>query len=264
LQNLSIIDIILKGKTAMKYMTFNRSCSYAGIANLLEEYDVHYEDYEIAKALSIPYLFLYLKEEDCYVAGAMIQFQPWFNYFSNSLGFDYIVELFNPQSAIEYFDKNEKRCMLGIIIGTNSNSKHAVIFEGKEDEKYRFLNPKRKDSIEPDYYVFNNDELIKKLPLKFPMGYLVKNQKPAPFDISDQLFNSLQNIDNYHNKLIEFCSKEQDNKALIEARGTLFAPLLLDVLAMMELIEETALAIDIKNMQTKYLNEPFSKLPFIR
>ena len=27
----------------MKYMTFNRSCSYAGIADLLEDYDIHYD-----------------------------------------------------------------------------------------------------------------------------------------------------------------------------------------------------------------------------
>ena len=237
----------------MKYMTFNRSCSYVGFANLLEEYDLDYEDHEIIKALSIPYLFLYLRQEDCYVAGAMIQSQPWFNYFSNSLGFDYIEEWFSPQSAMNYFDKKEKRYMLGIIINANSNSKHAVVFEGKENEKYRFLNPRRKDSIEPDYYVFNKDELNKKLPSNFSMGYLFKNQKIIPFDATDQLQNSLQNIDKYHAKIAEFCSKEQDIKTRIEVRDTLFAPLLLDVLAMMELIGETALAIDIKNIRANYM-----------
>jgi hypothetical protein len=237
----------------MKYMTFNRSCSYAGIANLLEEYNFHYEDHEIIKALSIPYLFLYLQQEDCYAAGAMIQSQPWFNYFLNSLGFDFIEERFNPQSAVKYFDKNEKRCMLGIVINANSNSKHTVVFEGKENEKYRFLNPKRKDSIEPDHYVFNKDELNKKLPPNFPMGYLVKNQKIVPFDVTDQLLNSLHNIDEYQNKLVEFCSKEQGTKTLIEARDTLFAPLLLDVLAMMELIGEVDLVTDIKNIRAGYM-----------
>ena len=237
----------------MKYMTFNRSCSYAGIANLLEEYDLHYEDYEIIKALSIPFLFLYLQQEDCYAAGAMIQSQQWFNFFSNSLGFDYIEEWFNPQAAMKYFDKNEKRCMLGIIINENSNSKHAVVFEGKENEKYRFLNPRRKDSIEPDYYVLSKDELNKKLPPNFSMGYLLKNQKIIPFDATDHLLNSLHIIDKYQKEMVEFCSKEQDIKTLIDVRDTLFAPLLLDVLAMMELIEETALAVDIKNIRTNYM-----------
>ena len=45
-------------------MTFIRSCSYARIANLLEEHDIHYEDYEITKALSIPYLFHYRSQEN--------------------------------------------------------------------------------------------------------------------------------------------------------------------------------------------------------
>jgi hypothetical protein len=234
-------------------MTFNRSCSYAGFANLLEKYDIYYEDYEIAKVLSIPYLFLYLQEEDCYKAGAMIQSHQWFNYFSNSVGFDYVEEWHNPQSTIEYFDKNGRSCMLGIIIKTDSNSKHAVIFEDKENEKYRFLNPKRKDSIEQDYYVFNKDELIKKLPPNIVMGYLVKNQKIVPFNITDKLVCSVNNIENYKNKMIEFCSKKQDIKTLIETRDILFSPLLIDVLAMMELIGEASLAIDIKNIRDKYM-----------
>ena len=234
-------------------MTFNRSCPYAGFANLLEVYDLHYEDHEIIRALSIPYLFLYLQQEDCYVAGAMIQSQPWFNYFSNSLGFDYIEEWFNPQSAVNYFDKNEKRCMLGININADSDSKHTVVFEGKENEKYRFRNPRRKNSIEPDYYVFNKDKLNIKLPSNFPMGYLSKNQKIVPFDVTDYLQNSLQNIDKYHAKIVEFCSKEQDTKTLIEVRNILFAPLLLDVLAMMELIGEIVLAIKIKNIRASYM-----------
>ena len=183
----------------------------------------------------------------------MIQSQAWFNYFSNSLGFDYIEDWFDPQSAVKYFDKTEKHCMLGIIINENSNSKHAVVYEAKENEKYCFLNPKRKDSIEPDYYVFSKDELNKKLPPNFPMGHLAKNQMVVPFDATDQLLNSLHNIDKYHAKIVEFCSKEQDTKTLIEVRDTLFAPLLLDVHAMMELIGEIALAIDIKNIRANYM-----------
>lgn len=30
----------------MKYMTFNRSCSYAGLANFLEDYSINFEDFE--------------------------------------------------------------------------------------------------------------------------------------------------------------------------------------------------------------------------
>lgn len=237
----------------MKYMTFNRSCSYAAIANLLEEHDIHYEDYEIAKALSIPYLFQYRLQENRYVAGPMIQSYPWFNYFLNSLGFDLVEEWFNPEGVMANLNEGNKRYMFSLKINPNSNLRHAVLFEGKENESYRFLNPKRKDSIEPDYYVFNEEEVIEKLIPNVLMGYLVKIEKPIPFDLSNDLKSSLQNLDNYQEILFEFCSKEQDVSALIEARDTLFAPLMLDVLSMMEIIGEKDLANDIKTIRTNYM-----------
>lgn len=244
---------IIWGESLMKYMTFNRSCSYAAIANLLEEHDIHYEDYEIAKALSIPYLFQYRLQENRYVAGPMIQSYPWFNYFLNSLGFDLVEEWFTPEGVMANLNEGNKRYMFSLKINPNSNLRHAVLFEGKENESYRFLNPKRKDSIEPDYYVFNEEEVIEKLIPNVLMGYLVKIEKPIPFDLSNDLKSSLQNLDNYQEILFEFCSKEQDVSALIEARDTLFAPLMLDVLSMMEIIGEKDLANDIKTIRTNYM-----------
>ena len=137
----------------MKYMTFNRSCSYAGIANLLEEYDIHYEDHEIAKALSLPYLFLIDPKNNCYVAGAMIQFKTWFNYFLNSISIDFIEDWFITETAINEFDLNEKRYMVGIKNKNNFSLQpdHAVIFVGKNNGKYNFINPKYEESKEPEY-----------------------------------------------------------------------------------------------------------------
>lgn len=237
----------------MKYMTFNRSCSYTAIANLLEEHDIHYEDYEIVKALSIPYLFQYHPQENRYVAGPMIQSYPWFNYFLNSLGFDLVEEWFTPEGVMANLNKGNKRYIFSLKINPNSNLRHAVLFEGKENESYRFLNPKRKDSIEPDYYIFNEEEVIEKLIPNVLMGYLVKIEKPIPFDLSNDLKSSLQNLDNYLEVLTEFCSKKQDVAALIEARDTLFAPLMLDILSMMEIIGEKDLVNDIKQIRTNYM-----------
>ena len=237
----------------MKYMTFNRSCSYAGLANLLEEFEIHYEDHEIIKALNIPYLFIYNEQEDSYSAGAMIQSLPWFNYFLNTLGFNLIEEFFNPQQAINILNKSEKRYMVGILNDENSNLKHAVIFECKEGAKYRFLNLKHKDSIEPDYIFFSEEELNEKLPEKFPMGYLIKNNEIINFDATDQIKYSLENIEKYKNRIIEFCSKKQEITEIVKVKDTLFAPLLLDILSMMELIGENTLANKIKYVQTSFL-----------
>jgi len=237
-------------------MTFNRSCSYAGIANLLEEYNFNYEDYEIIKALSIPYILEYDSKEKQYVAGAMIQFSHWFNYFLNSIGLCLTEDYFTPENAIKEFDKNIKKYMLGIILHENNNlkQKHAVIFENKENGKYKFLNPKRINSNETDYYIFTKEELIHKLPMNIKMGYLIKTNKIIPINVLNHLLKSLQNIDEYRNILIEYCSKEQDIKSLNIAKESLFATIFLDILAMMELIGENDLANKIKDIRTKYLN----------
>lgn len=40
----------------MKYMTFNSSCTYAGLANMLMDKDIDVEDYEIALEMKLPFL----------------------------------------------------------------------------------------------------------------------------------------------------------------------------------------------------------------
>ena len=54
----------------MKYMTFNSSCSYAGVANMLEQYGVDVEDRIIALGMKLPYLFA--QEGGVYMAGPML------------------------------------------------------------------------------------------------------------------------------------------------------------------------------------------------
>lgn len=54
----------------MKYMTFNSSCAYAGLANLPELYDMDVSDGEIALEMGLPYLFA--KVQGQYLAGPML------------------------------------------------------------------------------------------------------------------------------------------------------------------------------------------------
>ena len=44
------------GRNFMKYMTFNSSCTYAGLANMLMERGIDVEDYEIALEMKLPFL----------------------------------------------------------------------------------------------------------------------------------------------------------------------------------------------------------------
>lgn len=237
----------------MKYMTFNRSCAYAGVANLLEKYGLHYEDYEIVKELSIPYLFYYNQEESRYLAGPMLQGAPWFNYFLNSLGLDLIEEILKPEDVLANLDKNNQPSMCSLNLNPNHHLNHAVLFEGKEDEGYRFLNMKRENSTEPDYYLFKREELIEKLSSNSRMCYLVPIETVISFDLSEDLKLSLQNLNHYEDLLNEFCSKEQEVTALIASRDCLFAPLMLDVLSMMEIIGEKELVQAITTIRTNYM-----------
>lgn len=237
----------------MKYMTFNRSCSYAGIANLLEEFNIDYQDNEIIRILGIPYLFLYDARDNSYVAGAMIQGSTWFNYFLNSIGYDLVEERLNKKDAIEVLDASKYRYMLGLRLNKNRNQKHAVLYEGKMNGGYRFLNPKHIDSSEPVYYTFNKEELLEMLNTNVLMGHLVKNTEIRNFNVYEYLKLSLANIDKYQKELIDFCSTKQEVKSLIDNRERLFAPLLLDVFSMMTIIGEMELANHIKIIRNKYI-----------
>lgn len=51
----------------MKYMTFNSSCSFAGIANMLERMGYAYEDYQVAAGMELPYIVA--RDNGGYIAG---------------------------------------------------------------------------------------------------------------------------------------------------------------------------------------------------
>jgi hypothetical protein len=240
-----------KRNLRMKYMTFNRSCSYAGIANMVEKYGHHYEDRDIIKILGIPYMFLY--KENSYRAGAMIQ--TLFNYFLNPLGLNFIEKFYTSEEALAEFDKNESYFMFAPKIRADGSG-HAVIFLHKQNDKYHFLNPKHKGSSDPDYYTFSKCELMEKMYDRFLMGQMghleeANTKKTIP---RESLLSSVKNLENYQDELMEFCQKEQDVGSLNDAKDVLFAPLLLDVLAMMELIDEHELAEGLKAVRRTYLD----------
>ena len=72
----------------MVYMTFNSSCSYAGVANMLAQYHFAVDDRTIAMDMRLPYLFTY--EDGIYMAGPMLQSADWFNLYLNPVGFHMI------------------------------------------------------------------------------------------------------------------------------------------------------------------------------
>ena len=118
----------------MKYMTFNSSCSYAGVANMLEQYGVDTDDRAIAMGMKLPYLFIH--EDGVYMAGPMLQSAEWFNLFLNSIGFE-MCETEVPAEQVADYLKQQKTAMLGLQV--DETSKHAVVYTGSQDEKLVFL-----------------------------------------------------------------------------------------------------------------------------
>lgn len=57
----------------MKYMSFNSSCAFAGVANMLQQLGIDVQDRDIALGMKLPYLFV--KEDDVYLGSTeKIQF----------------------------------------------------------------------------------------------------------------------------------------------------------------------------------------------
>ena len=69
----------------MRYMTFNSSCSYAGVANMLEYHGILVTDRQIALDMDLPFLFS--DEGGVYAAGPMLQSAKWVELYLKPLGF---------------------------------------------------------------------------------------------------------------------------------------------------------------------------------
>lgn len=57
----------------MKYQSFNRSCSYAGLTNMLLDFNIDTEDFQIAIEGNIPYIFTFDRTSEKFLAGPMLQ-----------------------------------------------------------------------------------------------------------------------------------------------------------------------------------------------
>jgi len=239
----------------MKYMHFNSSCSYAGLANLLELRGVDTEDYQIALDMGLPYFLRYEEASGAYVNGPMLQSAEWFNLYLKPRGFRYVERFVEKQEAVKQLCAGS---MLGLQV--TPNSKHAVIFHGKENESYKFLNNKREDSEEPDCLLLTGEECVERLPEQVVVGWL-EVCEPEQADIKPYLEEALKNWEKLRAKLHAFVCEVQSPQSLKESMNRLFRPLLLDGLSMAKLLKEKELEECLAGLQKQFLdivrsNEP--------
>lgn len=233
----------------MKYMHFNSSCPYAGLANQLKLLGYDTEDTEIALKMNLPYLIDYDANNKCYLAGAMLQSKKWFDLYLNPLGYQYIEKTYSKETLLTHL---EQGMMFGISI--NEFQKHAVIFlEINRKSEYVFINNKWENSLENEYLHFEKHELLDRLPDKIIVGRINKCPRKKIsfipfFQDSIKIWRKLQKDIN------EFVYTEHTSNELINSMNQLFRPLLVDSLAMMKLLNNQEISNKIINTQSSYLN----------
>ncbi len=230
----------------MKYMTFNSSCSYAGIANMLMCYDFNVEDYEIAVGIDLPYLLQ--RNHNEYLSGPMLQTKKWFDIFLKKYGYELIENKIKKEDVFSYLI--DKKCaMLGIKI--DEQHKHAVVFTKIENDQAIFINNKRRESKEPDQLILGKEELLNRLDAVVVVSYL----KPCRKEIvstRQYILESIQNLDSLKETILDYCSQIRSRNSILSTMNTLFRPILLDSISVLEMINATHLVANIKIIQGQY------------
>ena len=227
----------------MKHMTFNSSCSYAGVANMLAQYGVETDDRTIARKMMLPYLFT--KEDEVYLSGPMLQSADWFNLYLNPIGYT-MDENHVKREQVPSALLKEKTAMLGLRV--SPQSKHAVVYQGVDDSKYSFLNNKWQHTEEPEQLVLTEPELLTRLDGDVVIATLHPTQRKE-VDFVPLLKQSVHVLEDLKRDIRAFCAVEQSPQAVMTAMNTLFRAILLDGIAMLEMSDQMALAQKLRGVQ---------------
>lgn len=233
----------------MKYMYFNSSCSYAGVANLLYLKGIDTEDFVIANAIYLPYLLL--KDETSYLAGPMLQSKEIFDIYLNALGYEFIEENYDKEDVLKILEVADKNYMLGVNIAPGN--KHAIIFKEYKDNRFKFINNKYDDSDEPDEFVWTAEELKERLDEKTQLAHLEKCDA-KDVDMEEPLLKSIENLGALKKDIINFSKREITKQELRESMNTLFRAALLDLVTMFILIEEDKLMKRTIRLQRQFID----------
>ena len=236
------------GEISVKYMTFNSSCSYAGLANLLSFYGVDTEDRKIALEMGLPFLFDF--EDGCYVSGPMLQSEKWFNLYLKPIGYTMTEKEVNKEQICAYL-RDLQYAMLGIYI--SEGKKHAVIYTGMKDGKFCMLNNKWEQADEPDTLLLSEQELLQRVDEMVMVAVLNKNtcetvQTESPMNRSISVLQTLAK------EIADFCSQERSSIDIRSSMNGLFRAILLDGITMLDLIGETQISQKLKIVQGQFMN----------
>lgn len=232
----------------MKYMTFRASCAYAGVANMLERYGVDTDDRTIALSIGLPYLFSY--DNGVYQAGPMLQSAEWFNLYLHPIGF-HMSETCVSAHETAAFLRCHDTAMLGLAAG--EAGRHAVVYTGCGEGRFKFLNNKWAHEDTPETFLLTEDELLERLEVSAMIAVL-ERRPPVQEEPIGRIRESEQVLDRNFEEICAVCQHEETIAALRGKMNTLFRPLLLDGITMLELIGESELAAQLAAVQRSFLN----------
>ena len=227
----------------MKYMTFNSSCSYAGLANLLSFYGIDSEDRTIALEMGLPFLFDY--EDGCYCSGPMLQGAKWFDLYLKPIGYT-MAETEVDRSQLCDHLRGLQPAMLGIYV--SENKKHAVIYTGMRDGKFCMLNNKWGQSDEPDTLLFSEQELLRRVDETVTVAVLNKSVCET-VKTEGMAEHSIAVLQSLAKDIGDFCSQERSPMDIRSSMNTLFRAILLDGITMLDLIGENQISQKLKIVQ---------------
>ena len=232
----------------MKYMTFNSSCSYAGIANLLSFYGIDTEDRTIALEMGLPFLFDY--EDGCYLSGPMLQGAKWFNLYLKPIGYTMTEKEVDKEQLCDHL-RDLQYAMMGIYV--SERNKHAVVYTGIKDGKFCMLNNKWEQSDEPDTLLFSEQELLRRVDEKVMVAVL---NKSACETVKAEWMakHSIAVLQSLAKEIADFCSRERSSMDIRSSMNTLFRAILLDGITMLDLIGETQISQKLKIVQGQFMN----------
>ena len=227
-------------------MHFKACCSYAALAAIMERNGVDTEDFQIALEIKLPWLFA--KEDGAYCSGPMLQGAKWFNLWLLPRGYRMVEKMVEREALCEYL-RSHKPAMLGI---QTPQGKHAVVFT-EYDGAYRFLNPTREHSGARTELSLSEEALLSSVDQETMVGYVV-SAEPKPRDLTPYLRDSLSVIRENCAAIEAFAAEQHVPEDYLPAMNSLFRPLLLDGITMLELAGETALAREFTVLQQQFLS----------
>ena len=229
----------------MKYMHFKASCSYAALAAIMELNGVDTEDYKIALEIKLPWLFS--KEDGAYISGPMLQGTKWFNLWLLPRGYRMCEEMVEQEQLCSYL-RAHKPAMLGI---QTPYGKHAVVF-AEYDGKYHFMNPTHESSGERTELSFSEEELLDSVDQETMVGMVIPAEA-APQLLTPYLKDSISVIRENCAAIEDFAAEKHDPNAYFPMMNSMFRPLLLDGITMLELAGETDLAQKFTALQQQFM-----------